>query len=63
MFLVGIVVILRKYKKQTTIALFAIKSEYMAASHCTKEAVSLRQLLLDVKCMQEGPISIMCDNQ
>ena len=35
----------------------------MATSHCTKEAVWLRQLLADVGYVQEGLTSIMCDNQ
>ena len=35
----------------------------MATSHCMKQAVLLRQLLADVGYVQEGPTSIMCDNQ
>jgi hypothetical protein len=35
----------------------------MATSHCNKEAVWLRQFLKDVRYVQEGPTSIMCDNQ
>ena len=35
----------------------------MATSHCTKEAVWLRQLLADMGYMHEGLTSILCDNQ
>ena len=35
----------------------------MATSHCTKEAVWLGQILVDVGYVQEGPTSIMCDKQ
>ena len=47
-FVVGVGVILWKCMKQPTIALSMMKAEYMATSHCTKEAVGLRQLLADV---------------
>ena len=40
-----------------------MEAEYMATSHYTKEAVWLRQLFADVKYVQEGLASIMCDNQ
>ena len=62
-FFVGVGVISWKCKKQPTIALSTTEAEYMATSHCTKEAVWLRQLLADVGYVQEGPTSIMCDNQ
>ena len=39
---VGFGVILWKCKKQPTIVLFTMKAEYIATSHCTKEAVCLR---------------------
>ena len=35
----------------------------MATSHCTKETIWLRQLLADMGYVQEGPTSIMCNNQ
>jgi hypothetical protein len=36
----------------------------MATNHCMKEAIWLRQLLVNVEYVQEGPTSIiMCDNQ
>jgi hypothetical protein len=52
-----------KCKKQPTIALSTTEAEYMATSQCTKEVIWLRQLLADVRYMQEGATSIMCDNQ
>src|ERR1700738_993996 len=60
-FVVGVGVILWKYKKQPTIALSMMETEYMATSHCTKKAVWLRQFLAGVGYVQEGPTSIMCD--
>ena len=59
---VGVGVTSWKCKKQPTIALSMTKAEYVATSHCTKEVVWLRQLLMDVGNMQEEPTSIMCDN-
>lgn len=50
-------------KRQPTIALSTTEAEYMATSHCTKEAIWLRKLLADVGFTQEGATSIMCDNQ
>ena len=35
----------------------------MATSHSTKEAIWLRQLMADVGCTQDGPTTVMCDNQ
>ena len=35
----------------------------MITNHYTKETIWLRQLLADVRYMQERPTSIMCDNQ
>ena len=35
----------------------------MVTNHCTKEDVCLRQLLADVRYVQKGTTSIMCDNQ
>ena len=62
-FFVGIGVILWKYKKLPTIALSMTKVEYMVTSHCTKEAIWLRQVVADVGNLEEGPTSIMCTNQ
>ena len=62
-FFVGIGVISWKFKKQPTNALSTTEAEYIATSYYTKEAVWLRQLLIDVAYVPEGPTSIMCDNQ
>lgn len=44
-------------------ALATAAAEYMAASDGVKEAIWLRQLLKDIGYEQEGPTSIMIDNQ
>ena len=44
-------------------ALSTTEAEYMAASHCTREAIWLRQLLEDVGCSHDEGTLIMCDNQ
>ena len=62
-YFVGIGIISWKCKKQPTIVLSTTETEYMTISHCTKETVWLRQVLADVGYVQEGPRSIMCDNQ
>ena len=63
MLLVGVGGILWKCKKQPTIALSTTEVEYTTTSHCTKLEVWLRQLLVKVRYMQEGPTCITCDNQ
>jgi hypothetical protein len=50
-------------KRQPTVALSTTEAEYMAASHCTREAIWLRQLLDDVRCKYDEGTLIMCDNQ
>src|SRR5579875_989961 len=50
-------------KRQPTVAVSTTEAEYMATSHCLKEALWLRQLLADVGFVQMGATSIMCDNQ
>jgi hypothetical protein len=50
-------------KRQPTIAVSTTEAEYMATSHCLKEALWLRQLLEDVGFVQRGATRIMCDNQ
>ena len=62
-FFVGVGVISWKCKKQPTIALSRMKAECMATSYCTNESVWLRRLWADVRYVQDGPTSIMCDNQ
>lgn len=48
---------------QKTVALSTAEAEYMAASDGVKEAIWLRQLLKDIGYDQQGPTSIMIDNQ
>ena len=50
-------------KRQPTVALSTTEAEYMAASHCVREALWLRQLLDDVRCKYDEGTLIMCDNQ
>ena len=50
-------------KRQPTVALSTTEAEYMAASHCTKEAIWLRQLLDDMRCRYDEGTFIMCGNQ
>jgi hypothetical protein len=50
-------------KRQPTVALSTTKAEYMAASHCTREAIWLRQLLDDMRCKYNEGTLIMYDNQ
>jgi hypothetical protein len=45
------------------VALSTTEAEYMVASHCTREAMWLRQLLDDVRCKYDEGTLIMCDNQ
>ena len=63
MFFVGDGAISWNCKRQPTIAVSTTEAEYMATSHCLKEALWLRQLLEDVGFVQRGATRIMCDNQ
>jgi hypothetical protein len=63
MFFVGVGVVSWNCKKQPTIALSTTEAEYMATNQCTKEAIWLRKLMVDVGLVQDGATSIMCDNQ
>ena len=62
-FFVGERAVSRKSKRQQTVAQSTMKAEYMAMNCCTKEAISLRQLMKDLDCVQEEATTIMCDNQ
>ena len=62
-FIFGDGVVLWSSKRQLTMALSITKAKYMAASHCTREAIWLRQLLDDVRCKYDECTLIMCDNQ
>ena len=62
-FFIGEVAVSWNCKKQPTIALSTTEAEYMAASHCTKEAIWIRKLMADVGLHQGRAMTIMCDNQ
>ena len=40
-----------------------IKAEYMVMSHSTKEAICLKQLMEDVRCIQDNATPVMYNNQ
>ena len=50
-------------KKQQTVVVLSCEAEYMAASHCTKEALWLRSLLDSLRITTPGPRMLYCDNQ
>ena len=50
-------------KKQPSISLSSTESEYMASSLATREAVYLRQFLVELGFRQIGPTPILIDNQ
>jgi len=50
-------------KKQQTVAASSCEAEYMAAGHCTKEALWLRSLLSGLEIASLGPTVLHCDNQ
>ncbi len=62
-FFVGVGAISWNCKRQPTIALYTTEAEYMATSQCTKEAIWLRKLMMDVGLVQNGATNNMCDNQ
>jgi hypothetical protein len=49
-------------KRQAVVALSTTKSEYMAATHASKEAVWLQRLCSSIGLVQEA-VRIECDNQ
>jgi transposase InsO family protein len=63
MFKVGSGAVSWNSKRQQTTATSTVEAEYMATSHATKEAIWLRQLMVDVGCTQGEATTIMCDNQ
>ena len=49
-------------KKQSVVALSTIEAEYMAATHASKEVVSLQRLCSSMELVK-GAIRIDCDSQ
>jgi hypothetical protein len=39
-----------------------LEGEYIVANHCTRKEILLQQLLVGMKCKQEGSTIIICDN-
>ena len=50
-------------KKQEIISLSTTESEYVAATHATKEALWLRSLIAEVLSPVDGAITLFSDNQ
>ena len=50
-------------KKQAIIALLSTKAESVAQTHAAKEAMWLKTFVNEVRGGQEGPLTIMADNQ
>ena len=49
-------------KKQPVVTLSTTEAEYVAADSCACQAVRLRRLLKEIRCQQQGPTLIYCDN-
>jgi hypothetical protein len=62
-FLLGKSLISWNSKKQPTVALSSMEAEYMAVSHAAREAIWLRNLLLELGLTSEHPTLINVDNQ
>ena len=50
-------------KLQPTVALSSTEAEYMAVCSAVQEAIHMRRLLGDIKCLQDQPTTIYEDNQ
>ena len=50
-------------KKQAIIALSSTEAEYIAQTHAAKEAMWLKTFINEIRGGQEGPLTIMADNQ
>ena len=50
-------------KKQTSVALSSTEAEYIAGAHAAKEAIWLRQLLLELGLEMSSPTTLHIDNQ
>ena len=62
-FLLGGTPITWAAKKQPSISLSSTESEYMASALATREAVYLRQFLIEIGFRPPGPIPLLIDNQ
>ena len=49
-------------KKQPIVSLAIIEAKYVVATIAACEAVWMRQMLMDLRCDQEGVTTIFCDN-
>jgi hypothetical protein len=51
-------------KRQPTITLSTIETEYMANTQATKEAIWITKLMMDLRYMEEKKVMVIrCDNQ
>lgn len=50
-------------KKQSSVALSSVESEYVALVECTREALFLTSLWEEIQSEDHRPISILCDSQ
>ena len=50
-------------KKQAVVALSSTEAEYIAQTHAAKEAVWIRNFVIEVQGTTHGPLTMLCDNQ
>ena len=50
-------------QKQSSLALSFVEEEYLAVVQASKEAIWLRQILLEFGFEQQPPTTLWCDNQ
>jgi hypothetical protein len=50
-------------KRQSSVALSSCEAEYYALTQAGKEAVWINQLLTEITGENQGPLTILCDNQ
>ena len=50
-------------KKQAVVALSSIEAEYISQTHAAKEAVWLRNFIVELQGKPQGPLTVLCDNQ
>ena len=49
-------------KKQPVVTLSTTEAEFIAAAACACQGIWLRRILEEVKCTQQGPLMLFCDN-